>query len=83
MREVRLVSFTGGRFTVVAANPTARTYVKLNALIETANQRLYTGDPMTLVVRENLAPEETTRILSSPGVQFVRDEPRPAVQRAG
>lgn len=84
MREVRLVSFTRGQFTVVAQNPTARTYVKLNALIEAANTRLYTGDPMTLVVRENLPPEETTRILSSPGVQFVRDDARPlATQRAG
>jgi len=83
MREVRLVSFTRGQFTVVALNPTARTYVKLNALLEAANGRLYTGDPMTLVVRENLPPEETTRILSSPGVQFVREDPRPAVQRAG
>jgi serine/threonine protein kinase len=85
MREVSLVSFSKGQFTVVAANPTARTYVKLNALLTTANQRLYTGEPMTLVVRENLPPEETTRILSSPGVQFVRDDAarRPLVQRAG
>jgi len=85
MREVRLVSFTRGQFTVVAENPTARTYVKLNALLESANTRLYTGEPMSLVVRENLPQEETTRILSSPGVQFVRDDAgrRPAVQRAG
>jgi hypothetical protein len=75
MREVRLVAFSKGQFTVVAENPTARTYVKLNALLATANERLFSGDPMTLVVRENLPPEETVKILSSPGVHFVRDTP--------
>src|SRR5262245_4358021 len=58
MKEVRLVSFSRGEFTVVAQNPTARTYVKLNALLASANERLYSGEPMTLVVRENLPPEE-------------------------
>ena len=84
MREVRLVAFSKGQFTVVAENPTARTYVKLNALLAAANERLFSGEPMTLVVRENLPPDETAKILSSPGVHFVRDTPsRATAHRPG
>jgi hypothetical protein len=71
---VRLVTFHKGQFMVVADNPSAKTYVKLNALLSTANERLFRGEPMTLIVRENLPAEETAKILSSPGVRFVRDE---------
>jgi len=73
LKEVRLVTFHKGQFTVVADGPTARTYLRLNALLATSNERLFHGDPMTLIVREGVGDEEERRILSSPGVQFVRD----------
>jgi hypothetical protein len=80
LREVRLVAFHRGQFTIITEKPTAKTYVKLNALLTTANERLFHGDPMTMIVREDVQPEERTRILSSPGVQFVRDDAkRPAL----
>ena len=71
--EVRLISFSGNAFTVVADRPTAKTYLKLNALLTTANERLFHGEPMTMLVRENLDEAEIRGILSSHGVQFVRD----------
>ena len=76
VKEVRLVTFHKGQFTVITEHPTAKTYLKLNALLTAANERLYHGDPMTLVVREGLDPEEFRRLLASPGVQFVREEQR-------
>ena len=72
-KEVHLISFAKNEFTVVADRPTAKTYLKLNALLTTANERLFRGDPMTMVVRENLEETEVRRILSSPGVQYLRD----------
>ncbi len=77
MKEVKLVTFHKGQFTVAVDAPTAKSYLKLNALLSSANQRLYSGEPMTLLVREDLGPEERRSLLSSPGVQFVRDEPMP------
>jgi predicted Ser/Thr protein kinase len=76
VKEVRLVTFHKGQFTVITEHPTAKTYLKLNALLTAANERLYHGDPMTLVVREGVDAEEFRRLLASPGVQFVREEQR-------
>lgn len=72
-KDVRLIAFGKNEFTVVADRPTAKTYLKLNALLTTANERQFRGEPMTMVVRENLDETETRRILTSPGVQFLRD----------
>ncbi|HEV8375030.1 MAG TPA: protein kinase [Candidatus Polarisedimenticolia bacterium] len=76
LREVRLITLHKGEFTVVVENPTAKTYLKLNALLTSANERLYHGDPMTLVVKEGLAEEELRKVLSSPGVRFLREDKR-------
>jgi len=74
LKEVRLITFHKGEFTVLADKPTAKTYLKLNALLETANGRLFRGEPMTMVVRDDVGEEETRRILTSAGVQWVREE---------
>jgi predicted Ser/Thr protein kinase len=74
LREVRLITLHKGEFTVVVESPTAKTYLKLNALLTAANERLYHGDPMTLVVREAVGEEELRKILSSPGVRFLRED---------
>ena len=74
LKEVKLVTFHKGQFTVAVDAPTAKTYLKLNAHLSGANQRLYSGEPMTLVVREDIGAEERKSLLSSPGVQYVRDE---------
>jgi hypothetical protein len=76
IKEVRMVTLHKGQFTIVADHPTAKTYLKLNALLTAANEKLYHGDPMTLVVREDLPEEELRKLLASPGVRFVREESR-------
>jgi len=85
MREVKLVSFSNGRFTVVTSGPSARTYVRLNAQLSSANERLFHGEPMTMVVLESVEQEELRRMLSSPGIQFVREDVamRPLARPAG
>lgn len=74
MREVRLITFHNGQFTVVADKPTAKSFLKLNSLLTQANGRLYRGEPMTMVVLEEVGEDEMKKILSSPGVQFLRDD---------
>jgi hypothetical protein len=76
IREVRLISYQKGEFTVAADHPTAKTYLRLNAVLTSANERLFRGEPMTMVVREDLDEQEIRKILASPGVQFVRDVDR-------
>jgi predicted Ser/Thr protein kinase len=76
VKEVRLVTFHNGQFTVITQGSTAKSYLKLNALLTAANERLYHGDPMTLVIRDDLPEEEVRRILATPGVRYVREESR-------
>jgi serine/threonine protein kinase len=76
VKEVRLVTFHNGQFTVITQASTAKTYVKLNALLAAGNERLYHGDPMTLLVRDDLPDEEVRRLLATPGVRYVREDKR-------
>jgi hypothetical protein len=74
LKEVRLIRLHKDEFTIVADEPTARTYVRLNAYLEAANKKLLRGEPMTMVVRDDVGDEEMKRLLGSPGVQYVRDD---------
>jgi len=74
LREVRMVTFGSGQFTVVVDEPTAKTYLKLNALLTGANERLYRGEPMTMVIRDDVQDIEFKKLLTSPGVTYVRDD---------
>ena len=74
MPEVRLVALDGLRFTVLADRAQARTYVRANALIDSINASMFFGEPFTLVVRDQLAPEEERALLSGPGVLYLRED---------
>jgi len=74
LKEVRLITLHQGQFTVVVESPTAKSYLRLNAQLTAANERLYHGEPMTLIIKEGVSEEEIRKLLSSPGVQFLRDE---------
>lgn len=82
LREVRLIAFHRGQYTILTDHATPKTYLKLNALLTTANERLFHGEPMTMVVREDVDAEEARRILSSPGVQFVREDTKKTARLA-
>jgi tRNA A-37 threonylcarbamoyl transferase component Bud32/membrane protein implicated in regulation of membrane protease activity len=74
LREVRLVSQRGNELVVVVDRPTAKTYVKLNALLSRANGHLLHGAPFTLAVRESVSEEERRTLLTSVGLQYARDD---------
>jgi eukaryotic-like serine/threonine-protein kinase len=81
MPEIRLIALDSMRFTVVADRAQAKTYVRANALLDAVNSSMFFGDPFTLVVRDDVAPEEEKALLSSPGVLHVREDApaRPAL----
>ena len=74
MPEVRAVVLDGMRFTVVADRAQAKTYVRANALLDSVNSSMFFGDPFTLVVRDEVSPEEEKALLSAPGVLYVRED---------
>ena len=73
LKEVRLVAYRDGGFTVFADHPTAKTFVKLNAALESANNGLYQGEPMTLSVRENATEAEVREAVTQSGIRYFRD----------
>ena len=73
--EVRLVALDGMRFTLVADQAQARTYVRANAALDSVNASMFFGEPFTLVVRDALAPEEEKALLAGSGILYVREQP--------
>ena len=76
MAEVRLVALDGMRFTIVADNAQARTYVRANAALDAINGSMFFGDPFTLVVRDDVGTEDEKALLSASGILYVREPPR-------
>jgi predicted Ser/Thr protein kinase len=75
MPEVRLIVLQGMRLTVAADLAQAKTYVRANALVDKINASMFFGEPFTVVVRDDLTPEETKALLTGPGVLYVREDP--------
>jgi predicted Ser/Thr protein kinase len=74
MPEVRAVILDGMRFTLVADRAQAKTYVRANASLDSVNSSMFFGDPFTLVIRDEVPPQEEKALLSSPGVLYVRED---------
>jgi hypothetical protein len=72
--EVSMVSVSGSQVTVVADKALAKTYVRVNALIDSVNTQMFFGDPFTVTVRDELSTEEARSLLSGAGVLYVRDD---------
>jgi hypothetical protein len=73
--EVRLVALDGMRFTVVADQAQARTYVRANAALDSVNASMFFGEAFTLAVRDALLPDEEKALLAGPGILYVREQP--------
>jgi predicted Ser/Thr protein kinase len=74
MPEVSLIAVDGSRILVLADRAAAKTYVRVNALLDDVNARLFFGDPFTVAVRDDLPPGELRAVLQRPGVLYVRDD---------
>jgi hypothetical protein len=71
--EVRLITAAGNQVTVVVDKALAKTYVRVNALMDSVNGKLFFGEPFTVKVRDDVSPEETRSLLAGTDVLFVRD----------
>jgi Protein kinase domain len=72
--EVRVVAYDGNRITVLVDKAVARTYLRVNTLVEQLNGSMYFGEPFTVSVRDNPTPEETRSLFGSSGVLYVRQD---------
>ena len=52
----------------------AKTYVRINAMMDKLNEKRFFGDPFSVSVRDDLAPDELRGLLRGSGVLHVRDD---------
>ena len=53
-----------------------RTYLKLNALLGSANSRILHGASLKMTIREEMDDSELRKLLTTNAVQYLRDESR-------
>jgi len=71
-KEIQLISWDDDNFVVAIEGAAARSYVKLNAILEGVNDRHYYGPPMTMEVRENLSDAELRELAAGSPVRYLR-----------
>lgn len=71
--EVSAILVRGSVITVVVEQARAGLYIRLNSLLEAANQKLFYGDPLEVAVRDDLTLDELQGLLREPGVCYVRE----------
>jgi hypothetical protein len=74
MPEVRIVTFHGDQALVVVDQAMAKTYVRINALMDRVNRKKFFGEPYSVVVRDGLGADGEREALAQPGVLYVRDD---------
>ena len=74
MEGVRIIVREGTRVVVVVDRAVAKTYVRVNALMDQVNTRMFYGDPFEVRVQDGLGHEEERKLLQGPGVAFVRQD---------
>ena len=72
--EVRLIALQGHQLMVIVDHPVAQLYGRINGHLRTCNRKLYFGQPMTVSIVHDLSSVQILKILSSPGVQYVRED---------
>jgi hypothetical protein len=72
--EVRVVVFRDNCATVIVEKAQAKIYMRLNALMDAINRKLFIGIHMTVAVRDSVPPDELRAYLEGPGILYVRDD---------
>ena len=72
--EVRAIIVRGNQVTIVVDQAVAKTYIRVNSLIDSVNKKLYFGSPVEAAVRDDLSSDEFQQVLREPGVVYIRDD---------
>jgi hypothetical protein len=74
MKEVKAIRVVDVRITVFVDQALAKTYIRVNSLVETINGKQFFGDPVTAEIRDDLSEAEFQQTLREPGIAFVRKD---------
>jgi len=72
--EVRAIIVSGDQVIIIVDHAMAKTYIRINSLIDSVNKKLYFGSPVGAAVRDDLSSDEFQRVVREPGVVYIRDD---------
>jgi hypothetical protein len=72
--EVKAVIRRDDHITVVVEEAKAKTYIRINSLVDMVNKKLYLGKNIEASVRDDLSPDEFQHLLRGPSVTYIRDD---------
>jgi serine/threonine protein kinase len=72
--EVQAVIRRDDHITVVVDEAKAKTYIRINSLVNMVNKKLYFGKHIEASVRDDLSSDEFQHLLRGPTVTYVRDD---------
>jgi hypothetical protein len=72
--EVSVIVCQDRRLIVVVDRAGGQLYGRISSQLNECNHKLFYGQPLSMVIQHDLAPEALRQLLTSPGVQYVRDD---------
>jgi len=72
--EVNVIVCQDRRLIVVVDRAGGQLYGRISGQLNECNRKLFYGPPLSMVIQHDLAPEPMHQLLTSPGVQYVRDD---------
>jgi tRNA A-37 threonylcarbamoyl transferase component Bud32 len=76
--EVRVIACQDGRITVVVDREINQLYGRIHRHLNDCNRKLFFAQPMSVVIRHDLTPDEMRLLLNGPGVHYVREQADPS-----
>ncbi len=72
--EVQAIIRRDDHITIIVGEAKAKTYLRINSLVDMVNKKLYFGKNIEASVRDDLSDDEFQRFLRGPSVTYVRDD---------
>ncbi|MDH5467996.1 MAG: serine/threonine protein kinase, partial [Candidatus Aminicenantes bacterium] len=72
--EVKAIVRRDDHITIVVEEAKAKTYIRINSLVDMVNKKLYFGKNIEASVRDDLSPDEFQHLLRGPSVTYIRDD---------
>jgi hypothetical protein len=74
VEEVQAILVRNNLVTVIVEKAKANLFIRVNSLLEMANKKLLYGDPIEIVVRDDVEDVELRQLLREPGVRYVDED---------
>ncbi|HUV14705.1 MAG TPA: serine/threonine-protein kinase [Acidobacteriota bacterium] len=75
LEPVKAIIVRGNLITIIAEEAKASLYIRVNSQLDAANKKLFYGEPLELVIKDDLDETSLQAMLREPGVRYLRENP--------